>query len=248
MLNAILIDDERHCLRLLNYTLQQMCPNVTVVAECQSGEKGIAAIAELQPDLIFLDIEMRDMTGFEMLERIKDTINFEIIFTTAYDEFALDAFKVSAVDYLLKPIDEEDLQKAVAKVNKKIEERISSKQVSFLLQQLKKNRQDEQEVLALPSQGGLEFVEIQDIIYCQSERNYTHVYFVKDKPMLISKTLKDIDALLPSQQFFRVHHSYTVNLKHIKRYLKIDGGYLVMSNGDQVKVSRSKKELLLTKF
>lgn len=248
MLNAILIDDERHCLRLLNYTLQQMCPNVMVVAQCQSGEKGMAAIAELQPDLIFLDIEMRDMTGFEMLERIKDNINFEIIFTTAYDEFALDAFKVSAVDYLLKPIDEEDLQKAVAKVNKKLEERISSKQVSFLLQQLKKNKQDEQSVLALPSQGGLEFVEIQDIIYCQSERNYTHIYFVNDKPMLISKTLKDIDALLPSHQFFRVHHSYTVNLKHIKRYLKIDGGYLIMSNGDQVKVSRSKKELLLTKF
>ena len=243
MHKAIIIDDEKHCRKILNWAVKKKCPTVEIVAECQSGTEGIEAIQKYRPDLIFLDIEMRDMSGFQMLEKI-DSIDFEIIFTTAYDQFAINAFKVSAVDYLLKPIDENDLATAVKKLEKRQEDPISVKQIEFLLTQLQKNLGDHDTSIAVPSSSGLEFIEIENIIYCQSDSNYTHIHLKKSKPMIVSKTLKDIEEMLPKSAFFRVHHSFTVHLKHIKRYLKADGGYLVMSNGDTVKVARSKKELL----
>ncbi|MEZ4954469.1 MAG: LytTR family DNA-binding domain-containing protein [Saprospiraceae bacterium] len=244
MLRAIIIDDEKHCRRILNWAINHSCPNVEVVAECQSGQEGITAIRTHQPDLVFLDIEMRDMTGFEMLEQLGD-IGPAVIFTTAYDQFAINAFKVNAVDYLLKPIDESELAASVNKVIQLREDPISSKQMAFLLAHLKNNLQGKNTSIALPSASGLEFIKVEDIIYCQSDSNYTHIYLVNSKPMIVSKTLKDVEELLPETGFFRVHNSFTVQLNHIKRYLKADGGYLVMSNGDQVKVSRSKKELLM---
>lgn len=247
MLKALIIDDEKHCRRILDWAIQKNCPEIEIAAQCHSGTSALEAIEAHRPDLIFLDIEMRDMSGFEMLERVPK-INFEIIFTTAYDQFALDAFKVSAADYLLKPIDEKDLIKAVGKVKKRREENQSTSQIEFLLQHIRKNLEEEEDTIALPSSTGLEFVEIEKIIYCQSDSNYTHLHLKGEKDMIVSRTLKDVEDLLPEGKFFRVHHSYTVNLKHIRRYLKADGGYLVMSNGDKVKVARSKKELLLEKF
>ncbi len=244
LLKAIIIDDEKHCRRMLHWAIEKHCPEVEVLAECKSGAEGITAIQSYVPDLVFLDIEMRDMTGFDMLERIGE-ISCDIIFTTAYDNFAIEAFKVNAIDYLLKPIDENELAVAVKKVAQKKEDPISTEQMAFLLAQLKNTLYDKDASIALPSSTGLEFVTIADIIYCQSDSNYTHVHINGKKTMVVSKTLKDVEDLLPDIGFFRVHHSYTVHLKHIRRYLKADGGYLVMSNGDKVKVSRSKKELLM---
>lgn len=243
-MKAIIIDDEKHCRSILKWAVNEVCPELELLPECQSGTEGIAAIQKYSPDLIFLDIEMRDMTGFDMLEKLGE-VECDIIFTTAYDQFAINAFKVNAVDYLLKPIDENELKKAVDKVAQKREDPVSKKQIEFLLAQLKKNMGGNKTNIALPSSGGLEFIELEKIIYCQSDSNYTNVFQQDDKKMVVSKTLKDVESLLPNDTFFRVHHSYTVNLKHIKRYLKADGGYLVMSNGGRVKVSRSKKDLLM---
>lgn len=243
-MKAIIIDDEKHCRSILKWAVREVCPEVELLPECQSGTEGIAAIQKYSPDFIFLDIEMRDMTGFDMLEKL-GKVECDIIFTTAYDQFAINAFKVNAVDYLLKPIDENELKKAVDKVALKREDPISKKQMDFLLAQLKKNMSGDKSNIALPSSVGLEFIEVEKIIYCQSDSNYTNVFQQDAKKMVVSKTLKDVEGLLPNDVFFRVHHSYTVNLKHIKRYIKADGGYLVMSNGDRVKVSRSKKDLLM---
>ncbi|MFT4663516.1 MAG: two-component system LytT family response regulator [Polaribacter sp.] len=244
MLKSIIIDDEKNCRSLLKWAIGQSCPNVEIITECSSGTEGMAAIQSHQPDLVFLDIEMRDMTGFDMLEKL-GKIDCAIIFTTAYDQFAINAFKVNAVDYLLKPIDENELKKAVEKVSRRQESPVSQDQMEFLLSQLKKSMDGHDTNIALPSSAGLEFIEVDKIIYCQSDSNYTNIHQQGAKTMVVSKTLKDVEALLPTSIFFRVHHSYTVNLKHIKRYLKADGGYLVMSNGDKVKVSRSKKDLLM---
>lgn len=247
MIRAIIIDDEKNAQRVLSLLVKANCPEIEVLTHCSSGTEGLEQIAKLKPDLIFLDIQMRDMSGFDMLEKM-DEINFEIIFTTAFDQYALDAFKVSAVDYLMKPIDEIDLQKAVNKAKKHFENKRTNRQVSFLLDHLRNNAETSEKIIALPSQTGLEFIELEDIIYCQSDSNYTHFVFTSDKKMIVSKTLKDIEALLPRQSFFRVHNSYIVNLKYIRRYLKADGGYLIMSNDDKVKVSRAKKEGLLERF
>ena len=244
LLKAIIIDDEKHCRRMLHWALEKHCPQVEILAECQSGSEGMEAIQTHEPDLVFLDIEMRDMTGFDMLEKL-GPIEGDIIFTTAYDKFAINAFKVNAVDYLLKPIDENELTEAVEKVKQRKEDPVSSKQMEFLLAHLKSSLNNQDSSIALPSSTGLEFVKIADIIYCQSDSNYTHVHISGEKSMVVSKTLKDVEELFPEGRFFRVHHSYTVQLSHIRRYLKADGGYLVMSNGDKVKVSRSKKELLM---
>ena len=244
MLKSIIIDDEKHCRSLLQWAIEANCSNVEILEQCSSGEEGIAAIQTHQPDLVFLDIEMRDMTGFDMLEKL-GKVDCDIIFTTAYDQFAINAFKVNAVDYLLKPIDENELKEAIEKVSRRRESPVSKDQMEFLLVHLKKSMNGSDTSIALPSSTGLEFIEVDKIIYCQSDSNYTNIHQQDAKTMIVSKTLKDIEALLPDSIFFRVHHSYTVNLKHIKRYLKADGGYLVMSNGDKVKVSRSKKDLLM---
>ena len=247
MIRAIIIDDERNARKVLDWALKTYCPEVSIETHCSSGAEALEQIPKIKPDLVFLDIQMRDMTGFDVLAKL-DKVNFEIIFTTAFNQYALDAFKVSAVDYLMKPIDETDLQKAVEKVKTRLDNKRSNRQISFLLDYLHNNIETSEKVIALPSQTGLEFIELEQIIYCQSDSNYTHLIFTNNKKMLVSKTLKDIEAMLPQKSFFRVHNSFIVNLKYIRRYLKADGGYLIMSNDDKVKVSRTKKESLFEMF
>lgn len=247
-MRTILIDDEMNCLEMLEWSLKQSCPNVEILDKCQSGTAGINAIRQHKPDLIFLDIEMRDMTGFEMLKQLNNRPSVEVIFTTAYDQFAVEAFKVSAVDYLLKPIDEAELKLAVEKVHQRLGKNGGTKQMEFILDLIKEKMNPESGTVAIPSGDGLEFLQVREIIHCQADRNYTSIHFATRKPLLVSKTLKEIEGLLPEQMFFRVHHSSIVNMQHIRRFTRTDGGFLVMSNGDQVKVSRSKKDLLLEKL
>lgn len=245
MISAIIIDDERHSCDALKMLLDKCCPQVQVAAICNSGEEGLKKIDELKPQLIFLDIEMPHMNGFQMLEQLP-TINFELIFTTSYDQYAITAFKFSALDYLLKPVDREELEKAVQKVSKRINPPVSQ-QLEILLQKINQPTIAIQRI-ALPTMQGLEFVPVELIISCSSSNNYTEFFLKDKKKLLVSRTLKETEDMLADHSFIRVHNSHIVNLNAITRYVKGEGGYLVMADGSTVDVSRSRKELLLQKL
>jgi two-component system LytT family response regulator len=239
-MRAIMIDDEKHCSESLRFLIEEFTPQVELIAETNDPFQGLGLITAHRPDLLFLDIEMPHLNGFDLLSKLSN-LKFVTFFTTAYDEFALKALKHNAVDYLLKPIDEQELQQAVAKA----EEQINSSDLQFklhaLLNQLGKSEPQVEGKISLPTMEGLEFVKVQAIIRCQSDSNYTDLFLVDGQQLVVSKTLKEIEELLPSSCFVRVHHSHVVNLNHIMRYQKGAGGVLVMDNGDHVNVSRSKK-------
>ena len=245
MIRSIIIDDEQHCVRALLSDLQQHCPSIELAEACYSAKEGIMAIRKFNPDLVFLDVEMPWMNGFEMLE-ILGEINFSIIFTTAHDEFAAKAFRISAVDYLLKPVDGNDLKAAVQKVEKKMDEGSSVQHISNLLRNMRQPSTDHK--IALPQREGYEFIEIASIIYCQAEGAYTKVFINDKKPMLISRTLGDVEELLPPEIFQRIHHSTVVNVSYISQFLRTDGGYVVLKNGEKLSVSKAKKEMLMARL
>jgi two-component system, LytTR family, response regulator len=245
MIKAIIIDDESHCRRTLSILLHKFCPQVKVVAECDSAHKGLQAIVEQKPDVVFLDIEMPFMNGFEMLGQLP-AIPFDIIFTTGYDEYAIKAFRFSALDYLLKPIDKDELQKAVSKI-KQTSARDMEQQLQILLQKLE-NKPAPLQKIALPTLEGFELISLETIVQCESDGNYTHVFLKNGKKFLVSRSLKEMEELLEGHPFLRVHHSHLVNLNEITRYVRGEGGYLVMSDNSSVNVSRSRKEALLKLF
>ncbi len=245
-IKALLVDDEQHCLETLTWQLEKFCPEVEIIGVCDSAEKALAILNNEEIELAFLDIEMPHMNGFELLQRFKK-IPFEIIFTTAYDMFAVKAFKFSALDYLLKPIDKDELVQAVEKVKEKKNQAILPEQLNILFQNFYNQKQTSQKI-ALPTMNGLEFVIADDIIHCQSEGNYTHIFLKDDAKFLICRTLKETEELLSGHNFFRVHHSHSINLNHIKKYVKGDGGYVIMCNNSSINVSRSRKEELLRIF
>ena len=245
MINAIIIDDERHSCDALKMLLGKCCQQVHVTAICYSGEEGLSKINELKPQLVFLDIEMPHMNGFQMLEQLPK-IDFEIIFTTSYDQYAITAFKFSALDYLLKPVDREELEKAVQRVSKKINPPVSQ-QLEILLQKINQPAITVQRI-ALPTMQGLEFVPVESILHCSSSNNYTEFFLTDKKKLLVSRTLKEVEEMLADHSFLRVHNSYIVNLNAVTRYVKGEGGYLVMTDGSTIDVSRSRKETLMQKL
>jgi two-component system LytT family response regulator len=241
-MKAIIIDDERHCAATLKYEIERHVPEVEIIGVFDQPEEGLKAIESQKPDLVFLDIEMPRMNGFELLQALPK-IDFSLIFTTAYDEFALKAFQFSAIDYLLKPVSGDDIQKAVLKV--KSQHGVSKAQLDILFGRLDGKGFSK---IALPSSEGLEFVKAESILHCESESNYTRVYFADKRRMLVSRTLKDIEEMLEGQGFFRVHHSHVINLNNIAKYVKGSGGYVVMDDGTQIPVSRSRKDSLMQLF
>jgi two-component system LytT family response regulator len=245
MIRSIIIDDEQHCIRALLSDLQQHCPSIEMVEACSSAKEGMMAIKKLNPDLVFLDVEMPWMNGFEMLEVLGE-INFSIIFTTAHDEFAAKAFRISAVDYLLKPIDAGDLKAAVQKVERKIEEGSNLQHITNLLRNMRQPSSEQK--IALPQREGYEFVDVSSILYCTAEGAYTKVFIEEKKPMLISRTLGDVEELLPPEIFQRIHHSTLVNVTYITQFLRTDGGYVVLKNGEKLSVSKAKKEMLMARL
>ena len=245
MINAIIIDDERHSCDALKMLLGKCCQQVHVTAICYSGEEGIRKINELRPQLVFLDIEMPHMNGFQMLQQLPK-IDFEIIFTTSYDQYAITAFKFSALDYLLKPVDREELEKAVQRVSKKINPPVSQ-QLEILLQKINQPAITVQRI-ALPTMQGLEFVPVESILHCSSSNNYTEFFLTNKKKLLVSRTLKEVEDMLADHSFLRVHNSYIVNLNAVTRYIKGEGGYLVMTDGSTIDVSRSRKEMLMQRL
>ena len=203
------------------------------------------AIKKQKPDLVFLDIEMPWMNGFEMLEML-DEIHFSIIFTTAHDQFAAKAFRISAVDYLLKPIDAADLKEAVKKAQQKIEQQQGKANVENLLRNMR--QPSAQQKIALPYKEGYEFIEVSHIIYCQAEGAYTKVFLDNKKYIVVSRTLGDIEELLPPDLFQRIHHSTVINLNFVTHFVKGDGGYIKMQTGEELTVSKSRKEMVLEKL
>ncbi len=205
--------------------------------------KGLQLIQHHQPQLIFLDVEMSGMTGFEMLEVLPE-INFDIIFTTAFDQYAIRAIKFGALDYLIKPVDKDELREAINKFINRTQ-RDSLKQLNALLTHIRKSNDLSFQKIALPTLHGYELVPLTNIMYCESSSNYTNIHLNNGQHLLISQTLKDIEDLLDMQPFFRVHNSYVVNLQYAVRYIKGEGGSLVLNNDITVPVSRNKKEELL---
>ncbi|MEM8585694.1 MAG: LytTR family DNA-binding domain-containing protein [Bacteroidota bacterium] len=222
MLKAILIDDEPQCLASLSQELENHCPEVNIIASLSSSKEGLKAIHREQPELVFLDIDMPFINGFELLELVPN-IDFEVIFTTAYDKYALQAFKISAADYLLKPIEEEALKNAVKKAKWLSASGHAAKQVRFLLEQVKDLENNNVKRVALPIQDGFEMVLLSDILYCQSDGAYSRVFLKSNDNLYLSRNLRFLEEILCEYHFFRVHHSYIVNLQEIKKYSRTDG-------------------------
>ncbi len=243
MIRTIIIDDEKHCCDNLQWQLKQYCPEIDLIAVCNNAQKGLQQIRHYQPQLIFIDVEMPGMSGFEMLESLTQ-INFDIIFTTAFDQYAIRAIKFGALDYLIKPIDKDELREAINKFLNRTQ-RDSLKQLNALLTHIKKSNDLSFQKIALPTLHGYELVPLNNIMYCESSSNYTNIHLNNGQHLLISRTLKDIEDLLDTQPFFRAHNSYLVNLQYAVRYIKGEGGSLVLNNDINVPVSRNKKEELL---
>ncbi len=246
MIKAILIDDEMHCLKTLGMLLGEYCANVQVLEKCNDAATGLKAIELHKPDLVFLDIEMPEMNGFEMLEHLPQ-INFAVIFTTGYDQYAIKAFHFSALDYLLKPIEPKELIDAV----KKVEEQHHlpmPEQFEMLLKKIGGVNSGFTKI-AVPTAEGFELISATDVIYFEAESNYTHIFLKNKNKIIACRTLKKIEEQIQDYNFFvRVHNSYMVNLNEVVRYVRGEGGYLIMSDNSSINVSRNRKDALLKFF
>ena len=240
MINAIIIEDEAYGRRMLREMLREHCPQVNVIAEADSVNTGLAAIAEHRPGLVFLDVELQSETSFDILEKLPE-INFELVFTTAFDHYALKAVKFCAIDYLLKPIDLAELKLALAKAEKRLNREYLNKNLEALLNNMKSASQSSHRI-ALPTLEGLLFINVSDIIYCESNGPYTRFFLKQQAKIMTSKHLKEYEELLSEYRFFRIHKSYLVNLQEIQKYIRGEGGQLIMSNGDALNVSKQRKE------
>ncbi|GAB2559646.1 LytR/AlgR family response regulator transcription factor [Spirosoma areae] len=241
-MTAILVDDEKHCRDVLALLLAKYCPQITLMASCADGAEGVEAIDRHHPDLVFLDIEMPGMSGFDLLKACRFT-GFRVIFTTAYNEYAIQAIRHNALDYILKPIDKDELRQAVAKAEEAISVRPSS-QVDEFVAYL--NRQKTGDRIALPTMEGLQILQSEEIYYCESDGGYTHFFLTNGKAVLISKTLKEVEDVLESKGFCRVHHGYLINVRYVQKYIRGDGGEVIMANNKNIPVSRNKKQEFLS--
>lgn len=240
MLTAIIIDDETSSRNTLRQKLHNHCPEVTIIAECENAEEGIENIEQKKPDIVFLDVEMPRMNGFTMLQHLKNK-NFEVIFITAYDHYAIKAIKISALDYLVKPVEVEDLKTAVEKAIQKRKQSPGNNRVELLLQNILDEKKEHQRI-AISSMEGLQFVVTDDIIYMEANSNYTIFFLTGNRKITATKTLKDFEELLPASIFIRIHHSYLINKNGVEKYIKGDGGQVLMKNGVTLDVARRKKE------
>jgi two-component system LytT family response regulator len=243
MIRTLIIDDEHDAREALRLTLEKYCPEITVLKVCHSAQEGLESIQKLAPDLIFLDVQMPYMTGFDLLKQCSQ-INFEVIFISAYDQYAIKAIRFSALDYLLKPVDVDDLMNAVSRAK----ERMHQKNNSFQYQSMLNNvqyKQEKIEKLAVPSLEGIDFFNVDDIIFCEADGSYTRLFLPDRKQKLVSRNLKDFESMLESSGFCRVHNSFLINMKHVHKYLKGEGGTAVLSEGHHVDISRRKKEVFL---
>lgn len=240
MISAIIIDDVAQARATLLADIKAYCPDIDVIGEADGVVSGAKLIRKLQPQAVFLDIQMQDGSGFDLLEILRD-IEFQVIFTTASDAHAIQAFRFSAIDYLLKPIDPDELVAAVAKLQKPSPDQ--QVRVEALLDNIKDQKKSTR--LALHTMEKIHVVQIADIIRCESSANYTIFYFSNDRQLLVTKTLKEFDQLLKGHNFLRVHQSHLINAEFIKEFVKVDGGYIVMENGAEIPVSSRKRSAVI---
>lgn len=239
-MRAILIDDEISNLENLRTLLEKHCPQVALMATAQNVSDAVASIGKYSPDLVFLDIQMGQQTGFDVLNLVPKR-NFEVIFVTAYDQYGIKAVKFAALDYLLKPIDIEELINAVDKAEHKLATQVQSSQLDFLLQQLKKPEPSVSKI-ALQMQSETRYVNLVDIIRCEADNTYTYFFLSNGEKILVSKSLKEYADLLRPNGFLRTHQSHLVNPNYVKSWLKEDGGILLLTSGEKIPVSKPNRE------
>ncbi|HEX6224989.1 MAG TPA: LytTR family DNA-binding domain-containing protein [Chryseolinea sp.] len=240
MTRAVIIDDEEDACEALRIALERHCPTVQLLQTCTSPEEGLVAIGTLKPDVVFLDVLMPEMSGFDLLTRI-DTIPFAVIFVSAYDQYAIRAIRFSAVDYLLKPVNVRELVDAIARVVENGITRERQVRVSSLMQNASALTGPITRI-AVPLGDTIEMFETNDIIYCKAEGSYSYVYRTNQRKTLVSRHLKDFENLLVDAGFFRIHHSFLINIRHVQRVVKSEGGYVVMSEDYELDISRRKKD------
>ncbi len=251
MINCIIIDDEANNIKLLQNMLNLYCPSVEVLATETEAKNGLLLIDELQPQLVFLDVEMPHLNGFDMLKRL-EPVNFETIFVTAYSHYAVEAFEHHATGYITKPINTEKLTAAVNTATKRIEEKSINKNLFSLLEQ--NTKQAAPDKIPLSTSNGLVFVKLAEILYCESSGNYTNFYLYNDaqqpaaKKIMVSRQLGEYEKLLPETNFTRIHDKYIINLSFIKEYIKGSGGDVVLENGKELPVASRRKEEFLARF
>lgn len=247
MIKAIIVDDELGARESLSKMIEKNCKQLEVVAKADSAQAAFEAITSKQPDLVFLDIEMPNGNAFDLLEKFKE-INFNIIFTTAYDHYAIKAIKFSAVDYILKPIDPEELVEAVKRFEKKQQghPNVLDKQFKTLLSNVRP--ENKLKKVGIPDGDGLIFINLSDIVRCESDGNYTFFILTNGKKIIASRTLGEYEQMFTEDNFFRVHRSHLINLQHVKKYIKGEGGYVIMTDDSQVEVSRRNKNEFLEKL
>lgn len=241
MIKAVSVDDEPHCLDRLSRLLTEHCATtVHVVGTAQSVAEGIGLVQTVQPDLIFLDVQIHDQTGFDLLKQVHP-FGGDVIFTTAFEKYAVQAFRFSAVDYLLKPIDPDDLNRAVAKLIPKSPGPDRSAQLDMLLHNFTAV-QNTSKRIAVPIATGLVFLQVSDIVRCQSDGNYTLIHLKDSQKILVARTLKEFDDMLADAHFFRVHHSHLINLAYVRSYTKGKGGSVSMQDNSEIDVSTRRKD------
>ena len=245
LITAILVDDELSSLNNLKQKLEEFCKTVHVIALSQKPEEAIYLIRDLKPDLLFLDIEMPQMSGFGMLEALGE-YDAEIIFTTAYNQYAIDAIRISAFDYLVKPVSIKDLQNAVNRLAT-IQASHTKERLDILKDSVADVKSAENKI-AVPTSDGLEFIKIMDIFRIESSSYYSKIFFLNGKTLLVTRLLKDFEEILLPYRFFRIHNSHLVNLRYIQKFSRADGGHIIMENGDLISISRRRREEFLKLF
>ncbi|RKE92285.1 LytR/AlgR family response regulator transcription factor [Ichthyenterobacterium magnum] len=239
-LRAVIIEDEENSRKILKNILEEFCINITVVGMADEVQEAVSVISKEKPDVVFLDIEIKSGTGFDVLNLLPN-FNFEVIFTTAFDQYAIKAMKFSSLDYLLKPIDLDELHNAIEKARKRKNQELYRKQLENLMYNLKQEKPKLNKI-CLSTSDGLDFIEVDTILYCKASGSYTSFVLENKKEILVSRHLKEYVNLFIDHDFMRVHNSFLVNLKNIDKFVRNDGGYIIMKNGDRVNISRSKKD------
>ncbi|GMQ27447.1 LytTR family DNA-binding domain-containing protein [Algoriphagus confluentis] len=245
-LKAIIVEDEFHSRETLKGFLRSYCPEVQLIEEASQVEDAVAKISSLRPELVFLDIELQTGTGFDVLERVNH-LDFHLIFTTAFEHYAIKAIKFSSIDYLLKPIDMEELQAAVQKAIQLRAQENRQKLLENLLSNLQ-TPASENHKISLSTAEGVEFIPTREILFCEANGAYTSFFLEDGRKLLVSKNLKEYENILQSHGFMRVHNSFLINLDKVKKYVRSEGGYILMSNERQVSLSPSKKDEFLKRM
>jgi two-component system LytT family response regulator len=240
MLNAIIVDDEQDSIKYLEGVIQECCLNVTIIATANSVKDALIEIENKQPELVFLDIELEDGTGFDVLEKSRHR-NFEVIFVTAFNQYAIRAFKHSATDYILKPVDITELKEAITRVSRSRSEK-SVGNFSILLDNLKS---ESPRKLAIPTLQGYEYILVDNIVRIEAERSYCLIYLLDKRKIMVSRCMNDYQKILDERKFFRAHNSHLINLQHVKMYVKRDGGHIEMVDGTIVPLARRKKDFFM---